>query len=42
VARKRKQDMVASLRGIAAIIATILAFIAILILLVLIERLVLG
>jgi hypothetical protein len=34
--------MVASLRGIAAVIATILVFILILILLVLIERLVLG
>ncbi|MDR0349928.1 MAG: hypothetical protein LBH64_00040 [Coriobacteriales bacterium] len=40
--RRRKQDVILSLRGIAAVIATILAFILILMILVIIERLVLG
>jgi hypothetical protein len=42
VPRRRKQDIVASLRGIGAVIATLLGFIAILILIVFVERLAFG
>jgi hypothetical protein len=42
VPRRRKQDIALSLRGIAAVIATLLAFIIFLMLLVILERLVLG
>jgi hypothetical protein len=42
VARRRKQDIVVSLKGIAAVIATLLAFIVILMIFVALERLVLG
>jgi hypothetical protein len=42
VPRKRKQELIVSLRGIAAVIATFLAFLVFLTVLVLLERLVLG
>jgi hypothetical protein len=40
--RRRRQNIILSLRGIAAVIATILAFILILMILAIIERLALG
>jgi hypothetical protein len=42
VPRRRKQDIVASLRGMAILVVTLLAFIVFLILFVMFERLVLG
>jgi hypothetical protein len=42
MARRRKQDIAVSLKGIAAVIATLLAFIIALMVLVALERLVLG
>jgi hypothetical protein len=42
VPRRRKQDIVASLGGIASIIAMLVVFIAILMALIILERLVLG
>jgi hypothetical protein len=42
VSVRRKKDIVASLKGIFAIVATLIAFIVFLMLLVVIERLVFG
>ncbi|MDR2586796.1 MAG: hypothetical protein LBC23_00860 [Coriobacteriales bacterium] len=42
VPRRRKQDIVASLGGIASVIAMLVVFIAILMVLIILERLVLG
>jgi hypothetical protein len=42
VPRRRKQDIIVSLRGIAAVIATLLAFIAALVGIVFVERLLFG
>jgi hypothetical protein len=42
VARRRKQDILVSLRGIAATVATLLAFILFLMIFVGLERLVFG